>query len=369
MSAAARVGRWLDELVTRTGSLRAVAWLRMLMGIVVVRHLWPDLTATTLPVERFHVRWWAWLPEPSPSTYRVLLWIGVIAGAAMALGWAARIANVVALAVVSYLLFVDMTGFAHNRGFLVWILFGLALSPRGPIVGLWPRASRPGNETGVLWPMMMLRVIVSSVYLTSGLTKLANPDWRDGLVLWDRMVRLEHLIPFDGWIHDVLISRWFYELLSPTAIATELFIGVGLWLPRTRLAAIWIALVFHGSIEIVASVQTFSYSAIAALLLWVTPSTRDRELLAAPRRMRRVVQHLDWLHRFAPVAQDPVEADTTLLVDRDGTLRWGRDAELTVLSRLPLLFPVVAPALGLHRLQHRPRDSTSSPAESTGNLK
>ncbi len=350
MTARARPGSWLDEVVTRVGSLRAVAVLRVLMGIVVIRHLWPDLRATVLPVERFHLPWWAWLPEPSPQLYRVLLWTGVLAGIAMAVGLAARAATVVALAVVSYLLFVDMTGFAHNRGFLVWLLLGLALAPRGPIVGLWPRPSRPGTETGVLWPLLLMRVAVSSAYLTSGLTKLANPDWRDGPVLWDRPVRFEQLIPFDGWLHDVLISRWFHQLLSPTAIATELFIGIGLWFPRTRLAAVWIALMFHGSIEVAASVQTFSYSAIAALLLWVTPSTRDRTVLAASVRMCNVVRRLDWLHRFEIAEDATTRGDPVLLLDRDGTLRRGRDAQLTLLSRLPLLFPFIAPARGLHRL-------------------
>lgn len=44
----------------------------------------------------------------------------------------------------------------------------------------------------------MLRIVVSSVYLTSGVTKLANPDWRSGLVLSDRVVRYQQQIPFDG---------------------------------------------------------------------------------------------------------------------------------------------------------------------------
>lgn len=136
-------------------------------------------------------------------------------------------------------------------------------------------------------------------------------------------------------------------MVAPAALAVEVFIALAIWFPRTRLAAIWVAAVFHLSIEIAASVQTFSYSAIAALLIWVTPTTSDRTVTASPR-LNAVVTRLDWLHRFRVVAGHAGSA--TVLVDRDGTVRVGRDATLTTLSRLPLLFLVVAPLLAVHRL-------------------
>jgi uncharacterized membrane protein YphA (DoxX/SURF4 family) len=329
-------GSFLDRVVDRRGSLRAVALLRAVMGAVVIRHLWPEVRAALLPVDRFHVPWWSWVPVPSHTGYRLILWIGIAAGAAMILGVLTRLATITALAVVTYLLLVDMTGFAHNRAFLVWILFGLTLLPTGTAFTVTRRpTTRPSDDTtGFLWPLLLLRLIVSSVYLTSGTTKLANPDWRGGLVLWDRVVRHEHLIPVGGWIHTTLTSRLFHELLSPAAIAIELFIGIALWPRRTRLTAIWIALVFHTSIELAAAVQTFSYSAIAALLIWVTPATGDRTLTAPPT-LRAVVERLDWLHRFHIT---PNESDTAAtLIDRDGSIRRGADATLTTASRLPVL--------------------------------
>jgi hypothetical protein len=327
---------WLDTVVDQWGSLRAVAVMRVVAGVIVIRHLWPDVWAATLPVDRFHVPWWSWLPVPSHAEYRALLYIGVAAGTCMVVGVASRIACVVSLAVVSYLLFVDMTGFAHNRAFLVWMLVGLSLVP--------------ARREGYVWPLYLMRMIVSSVYLTSASTKLFEPDWRSGLVLWDRVVRYQGHIPFGGWLHDVLTTRGTYVVLAPAAIALELFIGVGLWHGRTRLAAVWVAIAFHTSIEIAANVQTFSYSAIAALLIWVTPQTRDRVLIAGPR-LCAVVSQLDWMQRFRLVADErgrPVK-----LVDRDGTVRHGRDAVLTASSRLPLLFVVVAPWLAIHRLRRR----------------
>jgi hypothetical protein len=112
--------------------------------------------------------------------------------------------------------------------------------------------------------------------------------------------------------------------------------------------AIWVALVFHTSIQFAASVQTFSFSAVAATLLWVTPSIRDRTLVASPD-LAGVVRHLDWLHRFRVDVRQGGSHSTTV-VDRDGTVRHGTDARLFALSRLPLLFAFVAPLQAFRRL-------------------
>lgn len=351
----------LGAVVDRQGDLRAVCLMRALMGAVVIRHLWPDLTAEVSAVERFHVPFWTWLPVPGPGGHRALVVLGTVAGAAMIVGLAARAATVVAAATVTYLVTLDVTSFAHNRGFLVWLLLGLSLLPVDRAWALDARfrstrsGSSPPSATGPVWPLLGLRVVVSTVYLTSGLTKLADPDWRGGLVLWDRVTRHQHLIPTDGWLVDGLTSRAFHHLLSPAAIAVEVFLGVGLWLARTRLAAIWVALAFHASIEVLASVQTFSWSAIVALLLWVTPSGRDRTVVAGPE-LGRLVRRLDWLGRFRveQTAGDPESPSS--MVDRDARVLCGRTAELTVLSRLPLVFPFAGPALALHRLRHRRHD-------------
>jgi hypothetical protein len=152
----------LVEVVERRGSMRAVGLLRALLGLIVIRHLWPDLVAEVTAVERFHVPWWSWLPVPSAGAYRALVVLGVVAGAAMAIGLASRVATTTALVTVTYLVFVDMTAFAHNRGFLVWLLFGVALLPsagrcrstpggRGGVAGTPRRTARSGRCSCCGW--------------------------------------------------------------------------------------------------------------------------------------------------------------------------------------------------------------------------
>src|SRR5690606_10120359 len=175
--------------------------------------------------------------------------LGVLAGALMVVGLLSRVATATAFVIVTYLVFVDMTSFAHNRGFLVWMLGGLAFLPTDRAFSLDARLHRDRPTTGDLWPVFVLRVVVTTVYLTSGLTKLANPDWRSGLVLWDRVNRYAHKIPWDGWVYDVVTSRWFHRVLAPSAIAVEVFIALALWNRRTRAVAMVVAVIFHASIE------------------------------------------------------------------------------------------------------------------------
>lgn len=268
---------YLGRIVDATGDLSLVGLMRALFGLIVIAHLWPDLTADRLPVERFYEPWWSWWPVPGPGGYRLLLWMAAAAGVLMVAGLAARVATVAAFVLVFYLLAVDVSTFAHNRAFLTWMLFGLAWLPNDrswSLPALWAyKRGRPLATVGLTWPVVMLRLVVSGVYLASGGTKLLDSDWRSGLVLWDRTVRYQNTIPsaFDGWIHDLLISRGFHRVLAPGAIAMELFLAVGLWLPRTRRWALVVAVAFHASIELTSKVQTFSYSALAALLIWMVP--------------------------------------------------------------------------------------------------
>ena len=103
----------------------------------------------------------------------------------------------------------------------------------------------------------------------------------------------------------------------PLAVATELFVGAALWFGRTRLLAIWVAVFFHLMIELSASVEVFSYAAIAALAIWVTPTTGDRIVMIADssvgRRWSDADQGFDWFGRFRIERGDP---STPFAVDR-----------------------------------------------------
>ena len=86
---------------------------------------------------------------------------------------------------------------------------------------------------------------------------------------------------------SLLTDRDFHTGAAKAIVLTELFIALGLWSRRTRYAAVWVAAVFHLTIEASASVQVFSFLGIGVLLIWAVPSTRDRVLRVDPARAVR----------------------------------------------------------------------------------
>lgn len=350
-----------DNVLDSVGSVRAIAVLRLAIGPITLLHLRPFLRDALDGVsydDHFWEPFIPWLPHVSDRLWFALLWVGAAAAVLMMIGLWTRVATITTFAVVAGNLLLSQTHFRHNRAFLVIVLGGLALLPAGRVLSVdawWRRRRGRPNvpdrpDVAPLWPLWLLRVQVCLVYLASGISKLVDPDWFGGLVLWDRVVRYQHVLeptPLPGWAIDLLTERWLYYVVGPAAVFTELFIGVGLWFGRTRLAAVWVAIVFHALIEISALVEVFSLAAIATLAIWVTPSTRDRTLYvggdaATSRAVIALVRAGDWFARFGVVRAGASEPVLTV-VDRDGTVH-SRVAALSVLlSRLPLTFPLFAP--------------------------
>ncbi|MBK9180167.1 MAG: HTTM domain-containing protein [Acidimicrobiales bacterium] len=359
--------RRLDAHVDDVGSIRAVALLRIALGPVVLVHLDPFLRLVAGGRSydtQFWSPYWAWYPAPPRWLYAALLWAAAAAAVALTVGLLTRLAAVVTTGVVAYNLFLSTTHFHHNRAFLLVLLLGVTIAPSGRALSIdaWRagRAGRPPTDLAPLWPLYLLRAEVSLVYLASGGSKLLDPDWWGGRVTWLRVVRVQDQVAASpvGWATDLLADRSFHTGAAKVIVLTELFIGLGLWGRRTRLAAVWVAVAFHLSIEISAHVQVFSMAALAALVIWAVPRTRDRTLLlaqgpSAPRAahvLGQTVRALDWLARFDLRPAAPGDPPVTL-VDRDGTVLEGRAAALLALSRLPVTFWLVAPLIALGRLR------------------
>jgi hypothetical protein len=148
-----------------------------------------------------------------------------------------------------------------------------------------------------------------------------------------------------GWR---MTNRGFHTGAAKLVVLTELFVAVGLWWRGTRYAAVWVAVLFHATIQVSASVEVFSLLGIAVLVIWAVPTTRDRVLRVDPtdarqRRRAAVVRRLDWLARFRV---EPTAAGSPLeVVDRDGTAIRGVPAGALTLSRLALAAWFALPAL------------------------
>lgn len=350
-----------DDVFDRPASVRSLALLRLVLGPVVLVHLWPFLTETASGStyrDHFHAPWWELAPELPGAAQVAMVWVGAVAAVALSLGWRTRLVAPLTWLCVAGNLFLSQHHFRHNRAFLLLLLAAVALGDSGRVLSLdavrrrirtGARPTDPGGDLGTVWPLWLLRVLAASVYLASGFSKLIDPDWSGGLVLWDRAVRHQHLVhervpgPLADAVVELVTTRWVHAITSPIAVAMELFIGIGLWFGPTRLTAIWVALFFHLSIELSASVEVFSFAAIAALVIWATPSTRDRVAVVPDATW---VRRLDWLARFEVVERPGA---TLTVTDRDGTVHEGTAARWLLWSRLPVVFPFVAVARALRR--------------------
>jgi len=328
---------------------RALALLRMAVAPLVIWHLQPSFAETT--ADHYTLPYASWYPTTTPEIRRVILWLTVAAAIAVSVGLATRVAAWATAVGVGWNLFLSQTYYHHNRAFLLILLVGVAVLPTGGRLSLDRRLGTRAALSlgrGRRLALTVLRVEVALVYLASGTSKLLDPDWWGGTVNLIRVERYAADLATGGlprWAIDLLISPGFHQWAAKTIILTELFIGAGLLWRRTRLGAVWAAIMFHAAIEATASVQVFSAAALCALVIWVTPTSHDR-LLRLGADCHRVtaglVRRLDWTGRFTIGRHDGRGWE---VVDRDGSLRRGAAARWFVLSRLPLTFPTAAPAL------------------------
>jgi hypothetical protein len=338
----------IDAAFGRRVSMRALALLRVFAGPIAVLHLAPFLVDTLhgrIYRDTFYEPYAAWYPELPRSVYVALLWVGAAAALAMTIGLCTRLATIITLGVMTYNLFLSTTNMHNNRAYLVIVLAALAVVPCGRELSAdaWLRRRRglpPLDPTAPAWPLLLLRFEASTVYVASGLSKLLDPDWFGGTVTWLRMVHVQGQLSasvLPKWMVDLLLDRSFHVAAAKVIILTELFIGIGLWSRRTREAAVWVAVCFHLAIQLSARVEVFSFLAVAALVIWAAPSTRDRVLIVGDdgrgRRWIRAALAFDWLARFRLETAPPGEPVRVL--DRDGRVMSGRAAAAFAFSRFP----------------------------------
>lgn len=344
-----RIRSW-NESLDRPVDLRALAVLRIAMGPIVLVHLRPFLTAAAdgeIYSDRFTLPFWEWYPQLPETTYVTMLWVLVAAAVMLSAGLWTRIVAWITAGGVAYNVFLSQTHFHHNRAFLIILLVGLAVLPSGRTVSLDAAlARRRGRRLeaggGTRLALTVLRVEIAAVYVASGFSKLVDSDWFGGTVLRLRIVQHRPRLADVGVpeaVVDVLADPEFMAVAAKVIVLTELFIGLGLLYPRTRKAAIWVAVAFHVSIQFTAAVQVFSIAGLAALVVWIDRPAHDR-VVHAGRRWRSVIHALDWTGRF-----DLVPGSRGIRVDDGSQLKRSAQARWFVLSRLPLTFWAAAPIL------------------------
>jgi hypothetical protein len=347
------IRRWLQE----TGDTYLLGLVRMCVGALL---FWHSLLAAreleTLGYfgDHFHI---PIIPEafvPSRAVYTAIVALRLLGAVLITVGSFPRTALIASALAGLYTLLCDRIGYHHNRYALDCYAFLLAFSPCGRALALVGLPSTATSRTGLLWAGRLAQLQVSLIYLASGGSKLLDPDWRGGAVIAERFARygyqaLEHGVP--AGIVSFLSLPSSTSGLSKLAIATELFLALGLWTRRTRIFALWWGVMFHLTIEVTSQVETFTWLTLAMYALFATPDVGGRRLFFDPSRTKgivlaRLVALFDWLARFEIRPWEPdalKKGHVIVVVRRDGSRATGIRALAMVARCVPILFPLWAP--------------------------
>ena len=311
----------------------------------------------------FHI---SMLPEswlPSRVGYALILATEALAAICAFVGLWPRVALL-----VSSSLGLDRLQYHNNRYALLLLGVLLAFTPcdRSLLLAHQPRTRSASQRLAPTFARRLFQIQVSLVYLGSACGKLLDPDWRGGQVLLLRFANTADFwaargVTLPPWLALTLGSALFASFAAKVAIATELFIAIGAWLPRTRRAALWVGVWFHFSIEVSARVELFSWLMVAAYLAFVTPELGERRFEFDPRsafgrRLARALPWLDWCARFEirERSQAQPESASFYVTDRAGNTAHGWRGFSLLAEAVPALFPIWAPLALLARVTNRP---------------
>lgn len=178
----------------------------------------------------------------------------------------------------------------HHQALLTAVFVLLALAPAGRSLSLdrWRRLRREARggppappERGPLWPLRLLALQASAVYLWSAIDKLAL-DFLTGA----RLERIAMELYFGSDLPEhatfgalVVLSAWCVLLL-------EIALGVGLWSSDARRWLIPAGIALHALLYLAVPVCVFSALMVLLYLAYADPAAVDRalaRLLPPPR--------------------------------------------------------------------------------------
>jgi Vitamin K-dependent gamma-carboxylase len=229
----------------------------------------------------------AWLPKTN-----VVLWTcySVLLAQIVALlaGWFARFQ---ALSI-----FIWLTSFQH-RNMLIWdgedwvfrlLAFYLIFLPIGDCYSLCRRAQAlPGAVLEPVWPLRLVQIQITVIYVSNVWEKLNGSDWLNGLSVYyvSRLDDSFGRFPVPGFLFQSLVA---IKCMTWSVLVIECLIPIGLWFKETRRAALLLALGFHLATDYSMNLFLFHPIMLVGLLAFVDP--------AGPRRV---------LERWRPAVRLP----------------------------------------------------------------
>jgi hypothetical protein len=251
-------------------------------------------------------------------------WVAlVVAAIAMTVGWHSRFA-----AVLVFVLFLsfgrrDPVVFNAGDGVMSLLSLFLALSSCGAALSLDQRR-RVGSfwtaQNRAPWPIRLIQVQMSVIYLTAVQAKLAGKSWIDGTAV-SYALRADSswaVLPAPQWLWN---SPYIVNLATWGTILVELSIAVLVWNRRCRPWVLAAGVVLHLMIMLTISIGFFSLAMFVMYLAFVPWETVQRMPNIATNIWSRVRRRGDSPQRRPPAtgpASSPLEErDVAEISDAD----------------------------------------------------
>lgn len=230
----------------------------------------------------------------APSDAVIVAFYAVTLAAVVCLlvGFHTRLAAVIVFCgIVS---FTRRNPFVLNSGDLLLrvLAFYLVLAPAGAALSVdrWRKARRGQGEfwefpERAVWPVRLIQVQLSVVYLATLWAKAGGTTWREGTaVSYALRIGFLNRLPLPDLLSRSLLTS---NLLSYGTLAAELTLGILVWTRRARPWVLLLGVGFHLAIDYALRVGFFSYAMLVLYIAFIPPETMEAWL----RKVRGRVGH------------------------------------------------------------------------------
>jgi hypothetical protein len=230
----------------------------------------------------------AWFqPSPlAPLPTLILHSLLVAVLAMLLLGWHSRLCSFLAFALIGWFSLLDAAGtLTKYTAISLHLLLLMMFAQPG---GAWAMDAfgRPRLNHAVplnpRWPAMLVRLLVTSIYLGAAITKIRLPDFATG-----------DLLEF-SLLDDAYGGRWLGMWLATKpdllivcsygTITFELLFPAMVWIPKLRRPMLCLAVAFHLTLAAMMHLEIFSPIMLAALCAFL----KEDDLTAIGGRLRKV---------------------------------------------------------------------------------
>ena len=286
----------------RPQSAYTLGLIRMAFGAVAIAwavSLLPDLYALfgrhgVEPQQPESAYQWSVFAIWTSDQVLLIGWILLLVSAvALMIGWHSRLAALMVFVLI--LSFEHRDPWTFNTGDLavrIEALF-LAISPCGAALSLdqvrgagkfWSAQQRPQ------WPVRLMQVQLSLIYLGSVQAKLNGNAWPQGTAV-SYALRLQDmlLLPLPHWLTT---SALLMNAVTWSTLAIELSVGILVWNRRLRPWVLAAGVVMHTMIMITIAVGFFTLAVFVLYLAFVPPEIVERLPRSAKDMARKLVAAL-----------------------------------------------------------------------------